>query len=126
AARTPAVAEDFYLRIKSAWKLRPQELLVLKELSSWREEQARKSDKPRNHIVHERVLWELSRRQPRNLNGLKIIEGMDPRTLRRWGEELLIVIARAQDMGPEHHPAALPPPLPITQRRLVKALKARV
>lgn len=125
-ARNPAPAEDFYLRIKSAWKLRPQELLVLKELSTWREEQARNRDKPRNHVVHERVLWELAKRQPRNQSGLKNIEGMDPRTQRRWGEDLLTIIAQAQELGPEHYPAPLPPPLPITQRRLVKALKTCV
>lgn len=126
AARTPAPADEFYLRIKSAWKLRPQELMVLKELSTWREEQARNHDKPRNHIVHERVLWEVARRQPRNMNSLKVIEDMDHRTLRRWGQDLLTIIAQAQDLGAEHYPEALPPPLPLTQRKLGKALKGCV
>lgn len=126
AARRPVELDDFYPRIKSAWKLRPQELLVLKELSRWREEQARERDLPRNHVVHERILWELAKRQPRNFHGLKAVDGMDGRTLRRWGNDLLQVVAAAKELGPEHYPERLPGPLPLSQRELGKALKACV
>lgn len=123
SARNPAGLDDFYPRIKSAWKLRPQELLVLKELSHWREVQARELDMPRNHVVHERTLWDVAKKQPRNINGLRGMDEMHGRTLRRWGDALLEVVARAQALGPEHYPDPLPPPLPLNQRKLSKALR---
>lgn len=124
AARKPAGLDDFYPRIKLAWKLRPQELLVLKELSHWREVQARERDLPRNFVVHERTLWDVARKQPRSINALRAMDGMDGRTLRRWGDALLDLVAKAQDLGPGHYPEPLPAPLPLAQRKLGKALKA--
>lgn len=124
-ARTPQDPDAFYPRIKSAWKLNRQELAVLQELSRWREEQARKRDMPRNHVLHEAVLWTLAKEQPQTLQAIKAIEGMEYRKFKRVGQEVLEVLGEARRLQPEDYPPRLPAPLPIAQRKLVKALKQR-
>ena len=53
--------QNYYKRIKLAWKLRPQELLLLQQLSLWRENLARKNDVPRSRILDDNELWSLAR-----------------------------------------------------------------
>lgn len=125
-AKAPQDLHAFYPRIKSAWKLNRQQLAVLRQLSHWREEQARERDLPRNHVLHERVLWGLAKQQPRDLDSLKSIEGMEPRKVKSYGSELLELIERAWLFNAEDHPPALPAPLPSAQRDLMKALKESV
>lgn len=125
-AKSPQDLQAFYLRIKSAWKLNSAQLGVLRELSYWREQRARERDMPRNHVVHERVMWNLAKYQPQDVESLKRIEEMDQRTLKRFSKELLEVIARASALPPESLPSPLPAPLPIGARDLMKALKKAV
>lgn len=48
---------EAYREVKLGWRLRPQQLAVLRELCAWREEQARLRNRPRNHVLRERTLW---------------------------------------------------------------------
>jgi ribonuclease D len=125
-AKLPLDLHAFFPRIKSAWKLNAQQLAVLQALSYWREQTARERDMPRNHVVHERVLWNLAKYQPESPEELKRIEEMELRTLKRFGKDLLEVIAVARELPPESYPAALPAPLPLSERDLMKALKRKV
>ncbi|MEW6750042.1 MAG: HRDC domain-containing protein, partial [Candidatus Latescibacterota bacterium] len=56
-----------YQRIKGAGRATPRELAVLRELAAWREEEARRSDRPRGRILSDDVLLHLARRKPRTL-----------------------------------------------------------
>ena len=47
---------EAYREVKLGWRLRPQQLAVLRELCAWREEQARLRNRPRNHVLRERTL----------------------------------------------------------------------
>ena len=51
----------YYRRVKLAWKLRPQELLLLQQLSLWREKQARQRNVPRGKVVDDNTLWNIAR-----------------------------------------------------------------
>ncbi|MEX1031955.1 MAG: ribonuclease D [Cellvibrionaceae bacterium] len=123
AAKMPLDLHAFYPRIKSAWKLSRQELAVLKALSFWRETQSRELDLPRNHVLHERVLWSLAKWQPQSLEALRGIEELDGRKIKRFGQELLGLIAGAAALEADSYPEPLPAPLPINERKLVKLLK---
>lgn len=46
---------EAYREVKLGWRLRPQQLAVLRELCAWREEQARLRNRPRNHVLRERT-----------------------------------------------------------------------
>ena len=113
-----------YREAKLAWKLNRQQLAVLKALCTWREEQARKRNQPRNRIIREHSLWPLARTQPDNLVALARIEDMHPKTVRQDGEFLLQLIQQAAATPSETWPEALPEPLPLEAASLLKKLRA--
>ncbi|WP_207388836.1 ribonuclease D [Stutzerimonas kirkiae] len=113
-----------YRDLKQAWRLQPQQLAVLRELSAWRETQARERDVPRNRVVRENSLWPMARTQPGDLVSLARIEDMHPRTVREDGETLLELIHRASALPEGDWPEVLPEPLPLEVSTLLKKLRA--
>ena len=59
-----------FQKVKSGWKLRPQEQSILQQLAIWREEEARSRDVPRNKVADDPALWNLSRFRARNRDQL--------------------------------------------------------
>lgn len=81
----PAFFQDrdprlMYLRIKGSLRLHSGELAVLRELAAWREEEARKRDWPRGHVLPDSLLVTLAQRTPCSLETLTAISDM-PRTM---------------------------------------------
>jgi len=113
-----------YREAKLAWKLSRQQLAVLQALCTWREQQARLRNQPRNRILREHSLWPLARTQPDNLVSLARIEDMHPKTVRQDGEFLLQLIQQAAATPAADWPAALPEPLPLEAASLLKKLRA--
>lgn len=114
---------DLWRTIKLAWKLAPQQLAVLRELSAWRELQARERDVPRNRIIRESTLWALAHEQPADMTHLAKLEDMHPRILRQEGATLLSIVKQAKRLPEEHWPDPLPEPLPIDAAKLLKRLR---
>lgn len=114
---------DIWRGVKLAWKLAPQQLAVLRELSAWREQQAKLRDVPRNRIVRESTLWALAYEQPKDLAHLARLEDMHPRIVRNEGTILLGLISRARDLPQDQWPAVLPEPLPIEASKVLKTLR---
>ena len=116
--------EEAYREVKQAWRLKPQQLAVLKVLAAWRERQARARNQPRNRVLREASLWPLARSQPRDLVALARIDEMHPRTVRQDGEALLEMIRQAAATPEQAWPAPLPEPLPLEVSPLLKKLRA--
>lgn len=114
---------ELWRSVKSAWKLSPKQLAVLRELSAWRELQARERDVPRNRIVRETTLWALANEMPSSIAELAPLEDMHPRIVRQEGATLLELIQRARDMPEQDWPEALPEPLPIEASKVLKRLR---
>jgi len=115
-----------YRDVSNAWRLRRQELAVLRALTTWREEEARRRDTPRGFLIKNGSLFELARKQPGTLQALSAIEDMTPRILRREGEAILALIDAAGKLPEEAWPARLPTPLPREARDLFDRLRASV
>ena len=116
--------QEAWREVRLAWKLRPQQLAVLRALSNWREEQARKRNVPRSRLMKDGPLWMLARYQPKDLAGLARIEELPPRTLRHDATELLAIMSAAAALPAEQWPETLVEPLPPEVSRLLKALRA--
>lgn len=116
-------ARELYRDVSNAWRLRRQELAVLREILIWREGEARSRDIPRGFLVKNSSLFALARRQPLTLQALSDIEDVTPRILRKEGEAILAVIRRARELPPEAWPQALPTPLPREARDLFDELR---
>lgn len=112
-----------YRDANNAWRLRRQELAVLRALLAWREESARRRDLPRTFLIRNASLFELARKQPGNTQALGAVEDMTPRILRKEGDAILAVIAEARRIPEAEWPARLPVPLPRESRDLFDDLR---
>lgn len=107
----------------NAWRLSPRELAVLRALMTWREQEAVARDVPRGHLLKPPSLFELARRQPKNMLGFGDIPELNPRVARRDGAALLDLIAAAKALPDDDCPPRQPPPLPREAASVYDALK---
>jgi ribonuclease D len=114
-----------YLRIKSAWKLQPKQLAVLKALCSWRESETRIIDIPRNRLIKDSALFDIAQRLPKTKDQLTELNDVHNRFYTSYGEHCLQLIndVLADD---SNYPDRLAAPLNAEQRKLFKQLKAHV
>lgn len=103
------------LRSRGLERLEPAEQRIYAALVVWREERARRADKPRSWIAKDGLLHALARRRPETLDALRAVPDLPPGLLRHQGSVLLDVVAGAPQQVPE-----LPAPLP---RAALKALQ---
>ena len=97
-------------RLSGVRGTRRRELLVLRELAAWREEEAKRRDRPRQHIIPDRVLREISQSTPRSVPELKNMRGLHPREHKRSGMAIIAAV--------EAGLAAPDSSLPAPRRRL--------
>lgn len=96
--------EHAWRRIRSANRLRGKKLSVLQSLAKWREETARKENCPRNWLLRDDAIIDISKQLPVNREGLSSIKGMHDRIVRKYGSDLLRIITKAQQQEPEPLP----------------------
>src|SRR5690554_4543711 len=125
-ARQPEDFQRAYLKVGLAWKLRVQELAILRALCVWREVEARARDIPRNRLLKESALWEMARKRPKDIVQLQRISDIPQRTLQHDSQALLQLIHEAANTDPSTWPQRLNPPLAQSEGPLLKALKAYV
>jgi ribonuclease D len=99
--------ERIYERLPRLGRLNERARAVARELVEWREEVARRMDRPAGFVLPDHALIELARRAPDDTPGLEQIRGLPQQTLHRRGDRLLEVIARGRE-----RPAPPPPPDP--------------
>lgn len=122
-AGSVADPETAYKQIKQAWRLKPEELAILKPLAAWREREGRARDQARNRLLREATLCPLAQRQPDSLQALSRIEDMHPRSVRQDGETVLELIRKGAETPSSEWPERLPEPLPADAQRLLKSLR---
>ena len=115
--------DDYYLRIKGAWRLNAKSLSVLKHLCCWRETLARERDKPRSRIIKDTVLYEIARQLPTTIKQLYSLEDWHPRLIKRYGESLLSEIKAVEQQALME---PLPPPLSKDIMTVLKTIRARL
>ena len=123
AARNPQPPELYYQKVKGAWRLRGKNLAALQDICAWREREARLRDMPRNHLLKEGVCLSLAQKLPRHMATLAQ-PGLEGRTLREYGEQLLQIIERAQERSDA--PLSLPQPLNRREGECLKQLRQKV
>ena len=81
--------EPAFWRVKGARDLGPGQAAILQELFAYREEQARRIDRPLFMVMSDATLMELARRAPRRSEDLLAIPGMTADQIRRHGPAVL-------------------------------------
>jgi ribonuclease D len=122
-ASLATATEDYHLRIKNAWKLSPRQLGTLVAVAAWREETARRRDKPRSWIIDDQACLQLALRDPQSWTELQRLDLPRP-ALRHHGEELLALLAAQRERPDDAMPRPLPAPLDAAGRQALKQLKA--
>ncbi len=113
---------DYYLNFKAGWQLRPQQLAALQKLAAWREQRARKRDKPRSWIVKDPALFAFAQNLCTSKAQLAAVDEVSDNFVRFEGEEVLALIRAARDLPESECPPAMAKPLTQGQKgRLRKA-----
>ncbi len=111
-----------YHRIKARGKrgFSSRDYAVLREVTAWREAEARQADKPRRHVVPDEVLVTLAQRKPDNSGALRSVRGLSDNASRSYGEALVVAIAQGLAVPKSEQPR------PPTSRRSDDAEQARL
>jgi ribonuclease D len=108
---TVRVEAPLFLRFKGAAKMEPRALAVLEELLRFRDEQAKRMDRPPFKILGNEALTELAEKRPRLLPDLAGIAGLSEKLVQRMGTGILRAVAAGCAL-----PGAELPRFPFTPR----------
>jgi ribonuclease D len=117
-------AAGAWRRIKGISQLAGPPLARAVALAGWREEEARRCNRPRRWILADEAILALAERNPDERDALARIETLPPTVARRHGDTLLALLREATDTeAPEQSPMTRLDP---GQDRLARKLMARV
>jgi ribonuclease D len=104
----------YFLRFKGASRFEPPTLAVLEELLCFRDEQARRMDRPHFKVIGNETLAELAAKRPQKISDFVGVKGLTENSIQRHGSGLLRAISKGCVI-PE---AELPRyPLPLRPQR---------
>jgi ribonuclease D len=119
-------AELNWSNVKSAWRLSPKSLTLLRLLFIWRDKTARAEDVPKGQVIKDRTLWAIAKFFPDSHNTLSRTEEMTGRQHRLYGEHILNAVNTVNELSQDEYQLALDMPLPSQAGELSKAIKAYV
>jgi ribonuclease D len=92
--------DTVFTRLPRVGGLDPSIRAVARELVEWREETARRQDKPVSSVLPDAPLVEVARRRPKDMDRLQQIRGLHEGTLRRRGRDILAAVERGRERDP--------------------------
>ena len=95
---------QLWRRLKGVLKLKGEKLQIASDLCRWREDLAQRQNRPRRWIAKDDALVEIARQKPENSEALTRIPELSEKTARRYGDELLKIIAQAERVDPAQWP----------------------
>jgi len=115
--------ETAWQRLHGLQRLNARQFAAAKALAAWREQQAMRSNLPRQWIFKDEVLTDLARQRPASTEALSSIRGIQDGLIRKHGDELIALITSANGGD---KPAKAPERLSAQDEALVDALMAVV
>ncbi|MGQ0286275.1 ribonuclease D [Pasteurellaceae bacterium 22721_9_1] len=101
--RKVKLPEKAYLTISNVAKLQQEELMRLKLLAQWRQEEAIKRDLALNFVVRAEHLYTVAKYAPKHTSEL-LNWGLDPQEVRIHGKKLLHIIEQAKRVDSAEYP----------------------
>lgn len=96
-------ADKAYLNIPNAWKLNPQELMRLKLLAKWRQEEAVVRDLALNFVVRAENLWLAAKHHPKHTSELLEL-GFSVQEVRIHGKKILQLVDQIKRIDEKDYP----------------------
>ena len=126
-SRRAVPPENYYTRVKGAWKLDRKGLAILQAMSTWREGEARKENRPRGRIIADKDLLTIAfLKPPLSMAQLKGANILHPRELRLYAEQVLAVFADIEDRDGKDFPPLLPKAIPREHGSMLKSCRKLV
>ncbi|MEI8140821.1 MAG: HRDC domain-containing protein [bacterium] len=105
--RSPA---ETYRRIRGSGRLGIRSLAVLRELATWREQEAKSADLPRQHVAEDSELLSLACIMPTQIADFEKCRDFKRRTEARYGEPLLAAVQQGLAIPESECPLVSEPP----------------
>ncbi|MCU9997514.1 ribonuclease D [[Pasteurella] aerogenes] len=99
-------SEMAYLNIPNAWKLNSEELMRLKLLAKWRQEEAIKRNLALNFVVKGENLWQVAKYNPKHTSALLEI-GLSTQEVRIHGKKMLQVLEQMKRIDMADYPPVI-------------------
>lgn len=104
----PGVAdEQRYTKIKGARSLDRKALAILQDLAIWREQEARKKNRPRGHIVKDTVLLSIARDFLDTHKAIQECGEISAKTLKNYGDALIQIVTDGKNRMESDCPSTL-------------------
>lgn len=103
----PPADENRYLKIKGAGNLNRQALASLRELAGWREQEARKRNRPRGHIITDQALLFLAARPIQTPEEMRQCETITSQIIDQYGQQLIALIEKGRLCPEQNWPPSL-------------------
>jgi len=126
-SRRDVPPENYYIRVKGAWKLDRRGLAILQALSTWREGVAREDNRPRGRIIADKDLLSIAfLKSPLSMAQLKGTNILNPRAQRLYGDKILAVFADIDTSDGKDFPQLLPKAIPREHGSMLKSCRQLV
>ena len=122
-AQAPQDVASSWQRIRGDGRLDGESLAVLQRLAEWREQEARRRNRPRGFIIPDRDLLEIAVRKMTTVEDLNGLGELHPRARQRYGATVTRLVSKTLDSGEWIEPVK---PLTTRQRKLLRRLRDRV
>ena len=96
-----------YTKIKGSGHLDQQSLAILQKLATWREEEARKQDKPRGHIIKDTVLLTIAKEQLQSPDSIQNCGEISAKSVKLYGDKLIELVGLGLKCPEEEYPPLL-------------------
>lgn len=113
--------EEAWRRVSGHKRMRPRELAVLREVAAWREDEARRLDRPRRWILGDDLLLLIARVRPGDLDALQELRGFPKGIGSERAGQLLLAVQRGIAMPKEQWPVLAARARPLTEAEEVVA-----
>lgn len=117
------IGDTYYQRFTQMWRIPEHKLAALRDLTAWREQEARKRDVPRNRILRNQALLQIIERWPRSVGEMSQLDEIKKKILRTDGDTILSFLQNAQESANEKPPTPIPRPLHYFWNKHLKRLK---
>ncbi|MBN0989422.1 ribonuclease D [Amphritea pacifica] len=114
----------YYQRFSQAWKLPPEKIAALRDLTAWRERISRQRDVPRNRVLRNHALLDIVHKWPTDLRALGKVEDIRTQQVKQDGEVILGFLKTAAQSAVAKPPEPIQQPLSYKWNKPLKQLKA--
>ena len=93
--------------LKGSGKLAGISLTIAQVIAGWREDEARKTDRPKRWVISDEIIVNIARQRPHTIDSLMRIRGLEDSKLRKYGGKILDLISEAEKRPEATWPLAL-------------------